>query len=1362
MQTTKNAFGQFFRNRRIALGLNLSEFCRQNGFDKGNVSRLERGIKKPPESPDLLQDFASALKLQPDSEDQKNFMRHAAIALGKLPSDLSENRTIDVEAMFKRLGRRLHEPWVKARNLEQWSLTLEAQAYLPKMIRLLIYVSTEQSTRIEMPSGEGVQRHGWDGIVNAESKSPFVPFGVSGWEISVDQRPADKAERDFRARTKDSLGLPLSETTFVFVTSRKWDGKNRWRDEKRKLGKWKDVVVYDSSDLEGWLEISPGVDAWIAERLGQRPAGVISISDYWESLSRLCEPRLKPDVFITSREKTADKLGAFFRASPSVMPVQCRSPIEALDFVAAYLEMSKSDVTEFAMDDDDRIRTQSRTVVVKDRPQWDGLSQATGQLNLIPLPSLALTGEELNSAVSRGHHVLIAATHFSNHRLQPVTLPRPSRYDLEEALRKSGFKRDVAVKAARAAGGSVSVLKRNISTIPIVQSPSWCRETELADFMAFLLAGAWDDTNEADRKVLSELSGRPYGEVQNIATRVAQFEESPLTRIESRWRLVSPEDAWSLTGKHVTDDLLVSFETIAIEILGKSGSTASAFLRRGISETIAILGAGFGLDVNLHGVGDRAASIVRTVLQSAPWQRWEALGDLLPLLAEAAPEVFLNAIGADLKRKQPELAKLLADGGENAFLSRCKHAGLLWAIEGLAWSPELLPIVCTTLAQLDLIDTGRTWGGNRPFASLCEILLPWHPQTAAGVDQRIGILKSLADRTPETAWKLLFTMMPQQLTSANLTHRPTWRDWACVLWKETSSAEYWKQVNVAAELIAQLIGNDPSRWSTALDKLQSIPEPYRDQLIARLQSFPVDKIGPEERRILAEKLRKIIQRHWDYADAWWALPAAAVAQLEQALPALLPDGLCERHAWLFVQWLELEGFDDDEVRAEAESVRLRTNALREIIDHHGFDGVLKLADLAESPEQIGSTIALANLIPVKQILPGLLRSSDTKHKRLAGAYVSDRIFRAGWDWVCSLGLDKWDVKDAAALLSQAGIGPQAWKLAESLGREVYEEYWHAVPAYNVSGLDQQQLEFACQRLIAADRPENAVGILSRVPSGKATPSPSVVMDALAAFATHRHAIPDERYLDGTLTTIQRLFGWLQQIEFKSDEPMQRLARLEWAYLSLLDGFAASPKTLVRILSEDPTFFAQLIELIFGSHVERESGAESTDEVKNRASNAYRLLMNWNRIPGAQSDGSINEEKLMHWLESARSLCRSSGNLESADSQIGEMLGRSPQPENDGTKWPCDQICDAIEEADSDDLDIGFQIGILNSRGATTRLPLDGGDLERKEAAKYRRWAELCDIDWPRTAASLRKVAENYEFSAQREDSRAAERAYDRH
>ena len=226
MLTTGNEFGRFFRNRRISLGLNLSEFCRRNGFDKGNISRLERGLMLPPNRLIYVKTYAQALQLQQDSEDWKLFIRLAANAWGKLPPNMADKRVAFVTGMLR---RRLHDSWVKARDLENWSLTREAQAEFPTLIRKLIYASTDGPIHVELPSGDGVQRHGWDGIVETPNESLFVSAGVSVWEISTNQRPADKAEHDFKAKRSNPRGRTPSEITFIFVTSRKWDGKQKWR-----------------------------------------------------------------------------------------------------------------------------------------------------------------------------------------------------------------------------------------------------------------------------------------------------------------------------------------------------------------------------------------------------------------------------------------------------------------------------------------------------------------------------------------------------------------------------------------------------------------------------------------------------------------------------------------------------------------------------------------------------------------------------------------------------------------------------------------------------------------------------------------------------------------------------------------------------------------------------------------------------------------------------------------------------------------------------------------------------------------------------------------------------------------------------
>ena len=1071
------------------------------------------------------------------------------------------------------------------------------------------------------------------------------------------------------------------------------------------------------------------------------------------------------------------------------MAVESRSPIEALDFIAAYLTVNKSDGVEFAMDEDDQVRVQSRTVIVKDQTQWDALSQVTGPLNLIPIPSLSLTPEELNAAVIRDHRVLIAATEFSNHQLNPIKLLRPSRHDLENALSKSGFRTDVAAKASRTAGGSLSVLKRHLSMVPIPELPKWCSNNDPNDLIPMLLVGAWDDANEVDRTVLVRLSGRPYGELQNIANRLLLAEDAPLTRTENRWRLVSPEDTWSLVGSRVSENLLKSFEQIAVEILSWQDETidmpsderikasilkttepsASAILRRGIAETAAILGSAFVPEEKLPGEHSVATKIVRESLRQATWKKWATLGTLLPLLAEAAPDEFLAAIDADLKRKQPELAKLLADGGEDhPLMSRCKHAGMLWALETLAWSPDLLPRVCTILARLDEVDKGGKWG-NRPAASLCEILLAWHPQTTADVDKRIAILKSLAHHTPEMAWKLMFAMLPQNLSTADLTNQPIWRDWMSNWQEGTSDADNRKQVYAAAELIVQLVGIDPTRWTKVLDKLQSVPEPYCSQLTDLLLNLPVEEINYGERRRLSQHLRKTIQLHRDFADTQWALPAQTVDALEQALPRLLPAGICELYVWLFVKRPKLEGYRDKYREEEDEVARLRANAILDIVNQEGFNGVLNLANIVESPGTVGVALAKTNCVADDKILPGLLRSPNDKHKCLAMVYAGIRICDAGWGWVRTLPLQKWSVADTVAFLCHADFNPQTWDFTKNFGEEVSRKYWRKVLAPYSPKLDQQSLEFACRKFIEENRPEESVNMLSGLAYEEITVSPSVVMDALNAVLKWRQSNPDAQLHDDTLRIIREIFVWLQKtIPFQSDEPTRRLAQLEWEYLSLLDGYGtypATPTTLIRILSDDPQFFAQLIALIFRSKDEQTLDLEPTEEEKEKALKArhgYRLLMNWDRIPGTQSDGSIDEEQLLGWLESVRSLCRESGHLEVADSKIGEMLARWPQPKDENIVWPCEAIRDAIEEVNSDDLDRGFYIGIRNSRGVTSRSPFDGGNLERMVAKKYRRWATLCDVDWPRTAASLRSVAASYESQALHEDSLAAERSQTRH
>ena len=148
-----------------------------------------------------------------------------------------------------------------------------------------IHATVDHPKLSQFPADEGTQRKGWDGILEVDQGNAWVPTGKSAWEIGTDKDALGKANDEYNKRTKDPGSIDPKTSAFIFVTPRKWEGKIKWQDEKRAEGKWQDIRVYDSDDLEQWLEIAPAVDAWLARLRNKIPPGVQDLSSHWDALS---------------------------------------------------------------------------------------------------------------------------------------------------------------------------------------------------------------------------------------------------------------------------------------------------------------------------------------------------------------------------------------------------------------------------------------------------------------------------------------------------------------------------------------------------------------------------------------------------------------------------------------------------------------------------------------------------------------------------------------------------------------------------------------------------------------------------------------------------------------------------------------------------------------------------------------------------------------------------------------------------------------------------------------------------------------------------------------------------------------------
>ncbi len=77
--SSKN-FAEFFKEKRIGLGLTLRQFCQKNGFDPGNISKMERDVFSAPQSEEKLREYSKALGLKKGSDEWIEFFDRAAVS----------------------------------------------------------------------------------------------------------------------------------------------------------------------------------------------------------------------------------------------------------------------------------------------------------------------------------------------------------------------------------------------------------------------------------------------------------------------------------------------------------------------------------------------------------------------------------------------------------------------------------------------------------------------------------------------------------------------------------------------------------------------------------------------------------------------------------------------------------------------------------------------------------------------------------------------------------------------------------------------------------------------------------------------------------------------------------------------------------------------------------------------------------------------------------------------------------------------------------------------------------------------------------------------------------------------------------
>lgn len=1244
----------------------------------------------------------------------------------------------------------------------EWANTKakEAQTNLPRLIRRLCF-DAATTRHLSFPAGDSTYVPGWDGILFRERGDAWAPAGKSHWEIGCDKSPTTKANEDYKKRLAQTSAEQRASATFAFVTPHRWTQKSKWIAAQRAKGEWADVKAYDADDLEQWLEQSPTVALQFAEELGLIGDGVESLSRNWALWSQQCSPAITPEALFLDRTPIRDQLIAKIREGLNRQTVSPPLTIRAdsVEEAAAFVVAALLDIDELA----------DQALVVTSAEGWR-LVEANQQLKI----AIAAGTEVATTPTLRAGLLVIVPHAAGDTTVQPqgteVLLERPNIYEFEKALVAIGMEESDAKRYALSTGRSWTVFRRQRATNVAIRSPAWLDAPQSASLSLLCLLGAWNSDKEADRQVVERLADRPYSDVERELQQLLQLDDAPLLSIGAVWKAKSPLELLNLFGGRITRSELDRFFLIARDMLvtpdpqlelpdeqrfaaavyGKV-HPHSGLLFESVCDALVKLAVRGPEHPGLHAleIEGRVGRFVHELLGDASETRWLSLASHLRTLAEAAPTEFLNAVEKSLRQPNAPVTRLLTESNTAGINGRCWHAGLLWALETLAWAPSLLARVALVLAQLTHVSIQGNWG-NTPGRSLFGLFRSWFPQTAAGLQDRIQVLDLLIRRDSDVAFGVVEGLTASGQQIAMHAARPKWREDDAGAGHGVTHAE-WHEMNAAArERMFQMSVGNASRIAILLQNTRKSEREEVFKVNALMEPFTLQTPTDEDREILRCALRTTIHWHRNYNDAPEAELDTWLPAVENIYELLAPSDLIQRHRWLFNgHWVELPSREREEpVQARHDALKgARVDALTDALKRLGIAGVDTLiAECAESGT-VGATLAEMHDASVQWsdwfIEKGASFTQGAQMTWCIRGFLRVTPLPRSIELLREVMLQSdqqtWDVEKRARFLMLARPERETWQVAEACGAEVNAAYWAGVHPDTFLHAEDADLLFVLHRLMDAKRPRTALQCCQY--------SLKRVEAQLLYSMLYRFLAGDEP--EGPGIDSWHLGEMLERLEQSEGIEKAALIQLEFGLFPALGyGQEARAATLYAGVMSDPALFTELICFLYKpEHGERKEPV--TDASRAAAETAWKILHECKRQPGTQADGSIDPNAFTLFIDTARELCRQADRLTMCEQTLGQVLAHAPADE-DGT-WPFLPAREVLDHSDMEEMRTGFSIGTHNKRGVTCRSPWDGGDQERDLSTYYRGHAKRVQYSHPAVAAMLEEIARSYEREGKRED-----------
>lgn len=834
-----------------------------------------------------------------------------------------------------------------------------------------------------------------------------------------------------------------------------------------------------------------------------------------------------------------------------------------------------------------------------------------------------------------------------------------------------------------------------------IPSRDWNYHSDASMLSCLTLLGSWSENNENDINVVSHLLCEGIDIWHKKAREISNESDSILTYKRGIWSIVDRIEAWKQLKHRLTDKELDAFENNAIEVLGETESLLeyakeerflysfknrnfnhSESLRQGVAEGLVIISIYFNECRTRRNGQQIADNVVQNLLFQADWMRWASLRDLLPTLAEASPNVFLNSVEHALDLKQCPFKILIEQEGCRITDNHYQY-GVIRGLECLAWDEQYLVRACVALARLAILQNVHSEKSSA-FSSLVNILLPWRPQTHASSKKRLAVIKALFNKVPDTACNLVTELLPSRYQTSFGTYKPIWRisDNADDLNTSEIPNDFWYNVSAYVSVTLDCIQSNPNHLALFVDYLNKFSEATFDEFTRILTSKPFMELDEGKRTIVWEKLTVFLNRQREYPEQGFSLSENKIKCLENLVKLLQPNSpyLYLRRLFSYQPHELYEKFNDYTEQDKILSNK-RFDAVNIILNQDGLDGIIKFANEVNNPDEVG--YALGHVAGIeKDILPSWLDSNNPIIKKLSHCYIYEHCKNDDYTWSYSLDKSAWTQEQIAQFLLIHPFNTNTWSMVNDLLKDNIDMYWENVSINPYTyGVD---LSIAVSNLISHDRFDAALYCLNVMHANQKDIDTNLCLDVLCRIIDSNSSVSNYSY-------VAELIRYLQECQ---TDRHNDLMRIEFAFLQIsYKSELFDPKTLELELSTNPEFFCEIIQRTYRSSHDENSSIDVSSEKQVIAEQCWWLLHEWHRPPGIKEDGSFDEIQFKEWLNEVEHICENTGHIDVAQQVIGEVLAHVPL-NDDGVNLP-DYIIGLLEEINN--MRIGYKAGLINSR-----------------------------------------------------------------